>query len=344
MWRVITSTIAALTLYASVASAQQPCTSNANRVMSDIYRTILDRGVDQGAQSWVNRLANGEVTVKELVRGLANSQEYQQRFGQTRIFGAQNHQNAVADLYRRLLDREADASGLQAWTRTAQQRGLSAVVDGLMDSQEYASKYGDWGVPGSGLRFCANGGNQSSGGFGRYRGSRRAADYDFDALDANGNNRIERREWQARLDEFNRLDINGNNVLSRAELERTADTVGTAGQTIPVGGDRQWIDTGINVRAGETIIVSADGQIRLSRNNRDFATAAGSTQGRRIAGSPIPSAPAGALLMRIGNMSPMFVGDNRTIRAARGGRLYLGVNDDYFDDNTGQFNVTVDVN
>jgi len=33
-----------------------------------------------------------------------------------------------------------------------------------------------------------------------------------------------------------------------------------------------------------------------------------------------------------------------TIRAPRAGRLYLGVNDNFWEDNTGQFNVTVDVN
>ena len=34
----------------------------------------------------------------------------------------------------------------------------------------------------------------------------------------------------------------------------------------------------------------------------------------------------------------------RTFRAPRSGRLFLGVIDSYFDDNTGQFNVRVDVN
>jgi Ca2+-binding EF-hand superfamily protein len=177
------------------------------------------------------------------------------------------------------------------------------------------------------------------------RAGRRASDYDFDALDGNRNNRIERREWQARLDQFNRLDVNADNVLSRAELEGTGDSaVGTTGQFIAVGGDRQWVDTRINVRAGDTVTINADGRIRLSRDTRDFATAAGSTLGRRTEGAAIPSAPRGSLVARIGDGAPVFIGDNRTLRAPRAGRLYLGVNDDYFDDNTGQYNVTVDVN
>ena len=58
----------------------------------------------------------------------------------------------------------------------------------------------------------------------------------------------------------------------------------------------------------------------------------------------MPNAPVGGMVARFGDSEPVFVGQSRTFRATRGGRLYLGVNDSYFDDNTGQFNVTVDVN
>ena len=46
MWRVVTSTFAALTLASSVAAAQQPCTTDANRVVSEVYRHMLERGTD----------------------------------------------------------------------------------------------------------------------------------------------------------------------------------------------------------------------------------------------------------------------------------------------------------
>ena len=390
MWRVMTSTIAALTLVASAASAQQPCTTDASRVVAEVYRHTLERGVDPAAQNWARQLENGQLTVKELVRNVVKSQEYMQRFGQTESGEGQPYERAVARLYRHILARQPDANGQRTWARTAQQRGLGVVIDGLIDSPEYNNNFGAWGVPGSGgLRFCEHGDDQSSiaprfQGLDRnndgvvsrseWRGNnvgfnnqdrnndgvlsrdellepagRRAGagglrrpDYDFDALDVNNNNRIERREWQARLDQFNRFDTNGDNVLTRAELERFDSGVGTSGSFIAVAGNRNWTDTGINVTAGQTVTINADGRIRIARETFDFITAGGADS--RIPDATMPSAPLGGLVARFGNSAPVFVGQNRTFRAPRSGRLYLGVNDSYFEDNSGQFNATVTVN
>jgi hypothetical protein len=401
MWRVVTCTLAALTLCSSVAAAQAPCTSDPNRVMAELYRHTLERGVDQGAQPWVNQLSNGQVTVKELVRGLAKSQEYMQRFGQTEGGEAYPYERAVARLYRHLLGRQPDPTGQRTWARTAQQRGLGAVVDGMINSAEYNNNFGDMGIPGSGgLRFCANAqsGNNSSAGplnnrrfqtmdanndgvvsraewngsnqsfnthdwnndgvlsgneveTGRFRQGRNAEYEDFDRaeefefLDTNNNNRIEQREWHANIRSFQQLDQNDDGSLSRAEFVRTTGgaTAATSGQSIIVGGDRQWVDTGINVRQGDNLTIRADGRIRIARDSRDTITAAGVSSGRTD-NATIPSAPVGGLVMRVGNGAAVFVGDQKTIRAPRAGRLYLGVNDNFWDDNTGQFNVTVDVN
>jgi len=50
------------------------------------------------------------------------------------------------------------------------------------------------------------------------------------------------------------------------------------------------------------------------------------------------------LIARFGDSAPVFIGQSRTLRVPRSGRLVLGVNDSRFDDNTGQFNVRVDRN
>jgi len=394
MWRVVTSSFAALTLSATVAAAQVPCTTDANRVVAEVYRHTLERGVDPAAQRWAQQLSNGQVTVKELVRRVAKSQEYLQRFGQTESGEGQPYERSVARLYRHILARQSDAGGQRNYARVAQQRGLAAVVDGVIDSAEYNNNFGESGIPGSGgLKFCGNGAvaaqssqmaprfqgldrnndgritrrewegtnvafnNQdwngdgvlsgeevSAGGRRAGRGlGRGASDYDFDALDINNNNRIERREWQARLEQFDRLDVNGDNFLSRAEVDGSgATTAATSGQRIAVAGDRAWTDTGINVRVGQQLTITADGRIRLAVDSRDFVTAAGASD--RVANAIMPNAPVGGMVARFGDSEPMFVGQSRTFRATRGGRLYLGVNDSYFDDNTGQFNVTVDVN
>lgn len=405
MWRVVTSTIAALTLVASAAAAQQPCTPDASRVVAEVYRHTLERGVDPGAQTWVRQLQNGQLTVKELVRNVAKSQEYMQRFGQTEAGEAQPYERAVARLYRHVLARQPDEGGQRNWARNAQQRGLAAVVDGLIDSAEYNNNFGQWGVPGSGgLRFCANEQTSSApapvqplnnrrfqnmdtnndGVVARaeWRGSlqsfrthdwnndgvisgreietgafRQGRDIDyedfdraeeFEFLDTNNNNRIEEREWHASARAFDQLDANSDGTVSRAEFVRgsgsRAGVAGTAGRitTIAVAADRQWTDTGIYVNAGQTVTINADGRIRIARDSQDFITAAGGAG--RVGDATMPNAPIGGLVAKFGDSAPVFVGQSRTFRAPRAGRLSLGVNDSFWDDNTGQFNARVDVN
>ena len=60
-------------------------------------------------------------------------------------------------------------------------------------------------------------------------------------------------------------------------------------------------------------------------------------------GRPIPNRPAGALIGRVGDSdAPFFAGSDRGPYEMRGsGRLYLGVNDDYLQDNSGTFRVVV---
>jgi hypothetical protein len=55
----------------------------------------------------------------------------------------------------------------------------------------------------------------------------------------------------------------------------------------------------------------------------------------------MPSRPAAALIGRIDD-NVFFIGNDRDgIRVRDSGRLYLGINDDYLQDNTGSFRVTV---
>jgi hypothetical protein len=72
-----------------------------------------------------------------------------------------------------------------------------------------------------------------------------------------------------------------------------------------------------------------------------MASPAGAYTGRTATQAPIPSVPAGALVARIGNGRPFAVGDQRSIRAPGSGRLYLGINDDYLGDNSGEFRVNI---
>ena len=404
MYRAVTLLLA-LTFAPSVASAQQPCTTDARQVVNELYRHMLERGADAGSNAWVNHLQQGG-TVRDLVRAIALSDEHEQRFWRQESGEGTPYLRAVGTIYRHILGRQPDAAGARDWAVRANRSGMDSIVNSIINSPEYNQQYGEWGVPGSGgLRYCGSGnqGGVSQGapaqntpiarrfrGMDRnndgviarneWRGSRQSFEVhdwnndgvldgdevnetvarqgrtvedenfdrvdQFENLDVNNNNRIDAREWHGTVAAFNRLDVNDDNFLSRAEFGATGVSdaaVATSGDFIRVEGSQPWTDTGIAVRAGDTITFDAQGTVRISNNRNDIAGVGGTLSGRRESNAPMPNQVAGALIGRIGNSPAFFIGNRRSVRAPFNGRLYLGVNDDYLDDNSGDFQVTVSV-
>ena len=167
----------------------------------------------------------------------------------------------------------------------------------------------------------------------------------FAGVDANNDNRITTDEWQWSRQSFVKHDSNRDGELSRREItnaELRASGAGDAelpGRTIELDAARGWMNTGFDVRAGETITFEAKGTVQLSNNSADTADPAGS--GRRVQSAPLPNASAGALIARIDDSPAILVGRRQTITASRSGRLYLSVNDDHFADNLGHFIVVI---
>jgi len=57
---------------------------------------------------------------------------------------------------------------------------------------------------------------------------------------------------------------------------------------------------------------------------------------------PVLNSPVGALIARVGNRAPFAIGANtQPIAMPANGQLLLGVNDDYFSDNSGTYTVTL---
>lgn len=102
-----------------------------------------------------------------------------------------------------------------------------------------------------------------------------------------------------------------------------------------------WTDTGVTVRPGQTIYINATGRVRWGPGRQDGP--AGERNSPRNDGRPIPSRPAAALIGRVGDGSDyFFIGDSPDgIRVRNGGTLYLGLNDDFLEDNSGALAVTV---
>ena len=175
-----------------------------------------------------------------------------------------------------------------------------------------------------------------------------ARDVRFESLDANNNGRIEPREWTGTVAAFNRLDVNNDNVVTRAEMFGNATdqgAVGTSGQSreVRVESRVRWTDTGIDVRAGQTVGFDARGTVRLGPTENEVAGVDGTLSRRRDNGAPMANQAEGALIARIGNSPVFFVGDLNSVRAPATGRLYLGVNDGDLGNNSGDFQVVVSV-
>ena len=122
----------------------------------------------------------------------------------------------------------------------------------------------------------------------------------------------------------------------------TSSTPGTPGSTsITVPGNQPWTPTGITVRKGEMLTFNASGQVTLSADTNDVATASGAKSGRYAPKSVLPKSLAGALIGRIANGQPFGIGEHNSFQAPASGQLFLGVNDDSFPDNQGQFQVSI---
>ena len=106
-----------------------------------------------------------------------------------------------------------------------------------------------------------------------------------------------------------------------------------------VSADVAWNDTGIDVRAGQTIYFEAQGRVRWGRDRQDGP--AGERNSPSNPNRPMGNRNAAALIGKIGN-DMFFIGDETgPVRMRIGGRLYLGVNDDVLTDNSGNFRVVV---
>lgn len=109
-----------------------------------------------------------------------------------------------------------------------------------------------------------------------------------------------------------------------------------------VSSNAAWVDTGIDVRAGQTVYFEATGQARWGRDRRDGP--AGERNSPPNPGRPMPNRNAAALIGKIGSDSNdlFFVGDETgPVRVRGNGRLFLGINDDVLTDNSGNFRVVV---
>jgi len=116
-----------------------------------------------------------------------------------------------------------------------------------------------------------------------------------------------------------------------------------SGNAIIVPGNQPWVDTGIRVNAGDQVRFHVSGQVGVMQGVAPVGPE--SKTGETSDKYPLPSMQVGALIGRINNGQPFSIGSQQTpIQMQSAGTLQIGINDDFYGDNSGAFNVTIQVN
>ncbi|BAZ48083.1 phycobilisome linker polypeptide ApcE [Nostoc sp. NIES-4103] len=139
--------------------------SEKNEVIKAAYRQIFERDITraygQSISYLESQVKNGDISMKEFVRRLAKSPLYQKQFYQPFI-----NSRVIELAFRHILGRgPSSREEVQKYFSIISDGGLPALVDALVDSQEYGDYFGEETVPylrglGQEAQECRNWGPQ----------------------------------------------------------------------------------------------------------------------------------------------------------------------------------------
>jgi hypothetical protein len=118
-------------------------------------------------------------------------------------------------------------------------------------------------------------------------------------------------------------------------------------QELQLTGENSWIDTNIDIQAGEHVLITATGQLRYA-DAKDDNGPDGLPRGFKdlLRILPFNEAGRGALIGRIGDRDtaqPFFIGARRDVLAPAPGRLSIGINQTTDDTGDGTYAVRIEV-
>lgn len=139
--------------------------------------------------------------------------------------------------------------------------------------------------------------------------------------------------------------LGGGAQAPAAKAPRPVPAIGDNGGSaeITVSAKSDWASTGILVKKGMKIRITANGTVKLDAGGKLAATPAGI--GAADQHKVMKDKPTGALIAVIGDDSSdyIFVGTSVEFTAQRDGLLFLGINEGELFDNTGAFTVQITV-
>jgi len=129
-------------------------------------------------------------------------------------------------------------------------------------------------------------------------------------------------------------------------------------KTVAVAAAAGWVDTGIDVAAGDELRFTATGEVNLQRGNPEAVCGPGGIDLVTL-DQPVPNANLGALIGKIAQpiarrldedsgaeiadeiFALFLIGEESAFAVPFKGRLYLGLNENVLRDNGGAFSVVV---
>jgi hypothetical protein len=133
---------------------------------------------------------------------------------------------------------------------------------------------------------------------------------------------------------------------SQGVTESNSPNQAASVKTVVVEGKRPWTDTGIDLSVGDSVSVNASGNVSFSRGGQTIGPQGDQPSCAVFRNPRVPylarDLRCHSLIGRIGAVGTFFeVGSSAQFRAPAAGRLYLGVNDNFFPDNAGRWTAAI---
>ena len=112
---------------------------NIDTVIESAYRQIFFHAFQSDREPFLeSQLRNGQITVRDFVRGLCLSDTFQRTF-----YGFNSNYKVVRHLVQKLLGRKTHGQSEEiSWSILIATKGVVGMVDALLDSEEYLEYFG----------------------------------------------------------------------------------------------------------------------------------------------------------------------------------------------------------
>lgn len=120
---------------------------------------------------------------------------------------------------------------------------------------------------------------------------------------------------------------------------RLAHAATSAEVAVDVAATQPWTDAGLDLAVGDVVRITAAGLIHVRPDDMQGKAPGGEPTCAAGAAFIAPGLPCWSLVARVGSGPARPIGTGATVAATTAGRLSLGVNDDFFADNSGSWRV-----